>query len=197
MADDRNNQVVGYPTREIRVTGERCASMVHATVAVSRFEIQLVNMSMSSATNMRDGVRKASERFKNALDAFESEMRESQRELDIATKRGRPTNRRPNNAVAQQTPANKRPAQQQKGNQNQPNAKAPKQTNNTQKANATTTTPRPENKSPEAKSGGDMKAQARPAPKPEKKADSPKIDPKEIVAKATPMKTETPVPVLD
>lgn len=109
MADDRNNVVVGYPTREIRVTGERCASMVHTTVAVSRFEIQLVKMSMSSATNMRDAVRKSSDRFKRALDAFESELRECQRDLDLASKRKRPDNRRPSGGAAQ------RPAQGKAG----------------------------------------------------------------------------------
>ncbi|WGK63501.1 hypothetical protein QAO71_17180 (plasmid) [Halopseudomonas sp. SMJS2] len=109
MADDRNNLVVGYPTREIRVTGERCASMVHTTVAVSRFEIQLVNMSMSSANNMRDAVRKSSDRFKRALDAFESEIRECQRDLDLASKRKRPANRKPSGGSVQ------RPGQEQVG----------------------------------------------------------------------------------
>ncbi|MAG64954.1 MAG: hypothetical protein CMK74_03650 [Pseudomonadales bacterium] len=103
MADDRNNQVVGYPTREIRVTGERCASMVHTTVAVSRFEIQLVNMSMAGASNMRDAVRKSSDRFKRALEAFEAELRECQRELDLASKRKRPANRKPSGKPVQRT----------------------------------------------------------------------------------------------
>ncbi len=101
MAEERTNQVVGYPTREIRVTGERSASMVHTTISVSRFEQQLINMSMSSASNMREGVRKAADRFKNALDTFEAELRECQRDLDLATKRKRPTGRRDNAQPAQ------------------------------------------------------------------------------------------------
>lgn len=155
MADDRNNPVVGYPTREIRVTGERCASMVHTTVAVSRFEIQLVNMSMSSASGMREAVRKSSDRFKRALDAFEAELRECQRDLDLASKRKRPANRKPSkgngqrpaqdqttspeakqqsSAAAQNTPATK--PKHNKGEQNQQSKKATTQNQPTKSADA-------------------------------------------------------------
>lgn len=202
MADDRNNLVVGYPTREIRVTGERCASMVHTTVAVSRFEIQLVNMSMSSATNMRDAVRKSSDRFKRALDAFESELRECQRDLDQASKRKRPANRKPSGGPAQR-PAQEqtvRPEAKQQSSataQNKPATQAKKADQNQQGKTAAPQkqSPKPAAAQPNAEAKQPRKqVKQPPADKPEARAkeQQPKSAPAE-----TKQKAESAVPVLD
>lgn len=82
--------VVGYPTREIRITGERVALMFHTCIRVSRFEQSLVSMVMAGNNTTRASVKAAAERFNRALTHFEEELKEAERELNNAS---RPSNR--------------------------------------------------------------------------------------------------------
>jgi len=84
MAEAPSNAAVGYPTREIRITGERVAQMVHTVIQVSRFEKKLIELTMNGRRETRSLVRSASERFNRALTALENELKEAERELAIA-----------------------------------------------------------------------------------------------------------------
>lgn len=86
MAEAPSNAVVGYPTREIRITGERVAQMLHTVIQVSRFETKLIELTMKGKRESRALVRSASERFSRALNSLEDELKEAERELAIAAR---------------------------------------------------------------------------------------------------------------
>lgn len=86
MAEAQNNAVVGYPTREIRITGERVAQMLHTVIQVSRFEQKLIDLTMKGRRESRPLVKSASERFSRALNSLEDELKEAERELAMAAR---------------------------------------------------------------------------------------------------------------
>lgn len=84
MAEEKSTPQVGYPTREIRVTGERVGSMVALTIATSRLEQSLIQMSMSNSPAIRRAHREANEIFQRAINQFEDNLRDAQKVLDQA-----------------------------------------------------------------------------------------------------------------
>lgn len=114
---------MSYPTREIIVTGERVATMVHTTILVSRLEQRMLSLSMSGAAEARNVVRRNSQRFMDALNAFEVEMRAIQNEVEQA---GRRTGQRRTNRQAEAKPVLSRNSGSQSSDAAAPKAQAPK-----------------------------------------------------------------------
>lgn len=94
MAEEKSTPQANYPTREIRVTGERVGSMVALTIATSRLEQSLIQMSMSNSPSIRRAHREANEIFQRAFNQFEDNLRDAQKVLDQAGRGGNQQSRR-------------------------------------------------------------------------------------------------------
>jgi hypothetical protein len=109
MAEQQSIPEVGYPTREIRITGERVALMFHTCIRVSRFEKSVVAMAMNGNRDARALVKAATERFNRAISNFEDELREAEKEIKAASQ---PSNRNNSGkATKPKTGSTNKPAQ--------------------------------------------------------------------------------------
>lgn len=105
MADERTNEA-RHPTREVRVTGERSATLVGMAIQASRFDLTILQMKMAGSPETRSRANAAAERFERALSNFDAEMREVNKELSSNTRGAQ----RPNNRQSAQQPQAKRAA---------------------------------------------------------------------------------------
>lgn len=110
MADERTNEA-RHPTREVRVTGERSATLVGMAIQASRFDLTILQMKMAGSPETRSRANAAAERFERALNNFDAEMREVNKELSSNTRGAQ----RPNNRQSAQQPQAKRAAKPAKG----------------------------------------------------------------------------------
>lgn len=81
MADTRSTEIK-VPTKEIRITGERTATLVGLAIQASRIDTSILSMKMAGPDTRRRA-NEASERWERAVSQFEAEMREVRIDLDL------------------------------------------------------------------------------------------------------------------
>ncbi|HBO7965236.1 TPA: hypothetical protein L5C46_003701 [Pseudomonas aeruginosa] len=82
MADERSNEAL-HPTKEVRITGERSATLVGMAIQASRVDTTILQMKMAGSPETRRRANEAADRFERALNAFDAEMREVNKDLNL------------------------------------------------------------------------------------------------------------------
>ncbi|MEQ1053996.1 hypothetical protein [Pseudomonas aeruginosa] len=82
MADERSNAALN-PTKEVRITGERSATLVGMAIQASRVDTTILQMKMAGSPETRRRANEAADRFERALNAFDAEMREVNKDLNL------------------------------------------------------------------------------------------------------------------
>lgn len=81
MADTRSTEIK-VPTKEVRITGERTATLVGLAIQASRIDTSILAMKMAGPDTRRRA-NEASERLERAVSQFEAELREVRIDLDL------------------------------------------------------------------------------------------------------------------
>jgi hypothetical protein len=116
--DGESVQANGLPTRVLRIEGERTAGLYAASIRVSRIDIRLRELSLSTASEQRRQFRLGNEGYAKAVAQFEDAI--TQIEKDIANpNRSSNANQRNNRQQGQlsKAPARKAPAANQQSSQ--------------------------------------------------------------------------------
>ncbi|HBO2935029.1 TPA: hypothetical protein L4R50_000023 [Pseudomonas aeruginosa] len=95
MAEKPNQPNINLPQRTITITGEHSARMCQNTVRVSRIEQRAIQIAMAPAA-IRDSGRRAMERFAQAINHFEAELSQIERDIEASSRGGNGGKRRRN-----------------------------------------------------------------------------------------------------
>lgn len=109
MTTENQNQRATHqtPTRELRIEGERTASMFALATQVSKLDAQLRNLATVPTVEARRTYRDATEKFQTLIGAFEDGLLEILRAAQVQGRRGRQERNRPARPIneGQQQPA--------------------------------------------------------------------------------------------
>ncbi|HGN1515742.1 MULTISPECIES: hypothetical protein [Pseudomonas] len=125
MADTRSTEIK-VPTKEVRITGERTATLVGLAIQASRIDTSILAMKMAGPDTRRRA-NEASERWERAVAQFEAEMREVRIDLDLTRTAPRQAIRAAQKAdakekVQQVAPAKSKPGKQKRKKKASPQA---------------------------------------------------------------------------
>jgi hypothetical protein len=125
MADTRSTEIK-VPTKEVRITGERTATLVGLAIQASRIDTSILAMKMAGPDTRRRA-NEASERWERAVAQFEAEMREVRIDLDLTRTAPRQAIRAAQKAEAtekgqQVAPAKSKPGKQKRKKKASPQA---------------------------------------------------------------------------
>lgn len=95
MAEKPNQPNINLPQRTITITGEHSARMCQNTVRVSRIEQRAIQIAMAPPA-IRDSGRRAMERFAQAINHFEAELTQIERDIEASSRGGNGGKRRRN-----------------------------------------------------------------------------------------------------
>lgn len=125
MADTRSTEIK-VPTKEVRITGERTATLVGLAIQASRIDTSILAMKMAGPDTRRRA-NEASERWERAVAQFEAEMREVRIDLDLTRTAPRQAIRAAQKADAKEkgqqvAPAKSKPGKQKRKKKASPQA---------------------------------------------------------------------------